>query len=74
MYAVSTADTPAFPVHAPLGETDRPRLEDGMTYRQWLVGQIAAGMSANPTHAVSQVATLSIQLADEIIRQMDSAS
>ena len=74
MHVISAAELPAFPV--PLGASDdrltfQSRAENGMTYRQWLIGQIAAGMSANPTHAVSQVARLSIHLADEIIRQMD---
>jgi hypothetical protein len=76
MQTTSTADHPAFPVSLPwsdVPEGHRPRPEDGMSYRHWLIGQIAAGLSANPTHAVSQVATLSLQLTDEIIRRMDDA-
>jgi hypothetical protein len=65
---------PAFPMSAhqleAIDEIGLP--EDGMTYRQWLVGHLAAGLAANPHASVSRIAELAYQLSDEIIDRLDT--
>jgi hypothetical protein len=46
----------------------------GMTYRQWLIGQIAAGFAANPeawSITNKDMAENAIKQADAIIRKID---
>ena len=45
---------------------------DDNAYRHWLIGVIAGGLAANPAHSVSQIADLSVQLSDEIIRRAET--
>lgn len=72
----SRGDFPAFPGSAAVdfidprtGETDVREGAPGMTYRQWLIGQIAGGMAADPNAAlgVPQAAEWCIDFADALI-------
>mgnify|MGYP006367359265 CR=1 FL=1 len=46
---MTIGDQPAFPVRIDNnGEALKTPVAWGMTYRQWLVGQIAGGVMANP--------------------------
>ena len=71
----SIAGFPAFPMpqsHAGSLEESYMPGEDGMSYRQWLIGQLANGLASNPQVASDNVAALAIQLADELIERIDT--
>jgi hypothetical protein len=71
----SRGDLPAFPMSAHASDLidDTGLLaEDGMSYKQWLVAHIAAGLAANADVSASRVVDLAFQLSDEIVERFDS--
>ncbi|GMU22756.1 MAG: hypothetical protein AMXMBFR13_28400 [Phycisphaerae bacterium] len=76
MTTKSIGELPAFPMtnsHVDAIDEIGVRLEDGMTYKQWLVGKLVQGLSANPHVAVARVVDLAFGLADEIISRLDES-
>lgn len=60
------AERPAFP-------TDTNIHRSGMTYRQWLVGQVIAGFDAN-AYTISEYSTVAgcaVRMADAIIAELE---
>jgi len=75
MRVKSIGDLAAFPMPAhPADVIDEigVRSEDGMTYRQWLVGHLATGLSANPHVGAARIVDMAFQLADEIINRLET--
>lgn len=71
----SIGEMPAYPATAQMNsilDESGGRPESGMTYRQWLVGQIAQGLAANPHVGAPRVMDLAMQLADEIIERLNT--
>lgn len=67
---MSVGDNPAFS----RAEGETTYAEDGMTYRQWLIGQALAGLNANPSMndmTSEWQAARAVQSADFIIERLD---
>lgn len=64
---MTIGDQPAFPLPA----TDHMHYVPGMTYRQWLVGQIASGTDFRELVHDNRAADEAIRFADAIIKRME---
>jgi hypothetical protein len=67
-------DDPAFPCAT--STDDHVHIENGMSYRKWLIGQFGSGLVANSGIAnihtnVDRVADLSIRSADAVLAKLN---
>ncbi len=76
MKVKSIGEFPAFPMGAHRDDVIEEfgvRSEDGMTYRQWLVAHVAAGLAANPHVGAARIVDLAFQLTDEMIGRLEAS-
>tara|TARA_R110000803_G_scaffold38524_2_gene83354 strand:- start:7998 stop:8198 length:201 start_codon:yes stop_codon:yes gene_type:complete len=62
---MSISDEPAFPTETQVS------INHGMTYRLWLIGQIAGGQTVNGVVDIYDNRARIIDLADAIIKRLD---
>jgi hypothetical protein len=71
----SIGDSPAFPFSHLIPDNDQIDYRcEGMTYRQWLIGQALSGLSGQEwasDYQRSDVALIAITFANAIIEQLD---